>query len=149
MKKNASKVILFLVGIIIIILIGLGVLIANNIIVINNDNTNVIGNDNCSSCVKFNSSNNPDFVLIEQDGNSIKIAQIREMQENVYTKPIVSRKKVFIINDSDKMTEEAQNSLLKTLEEPPEYIIIILITANENKLLNTIKSRCLKISFNI
>ena len=70
------------------------------------------------------------------------------MQENVYTKPIVSRKKVFIINDSDKMTEEAQNSLLKTLEEPPEYIIIILITANENKLLNTIKSRCLKISFN-
>ena len=64
------------------------------------------------------------------------------MQENVYTKPIVSRKKVFIINDSDKMTEEAQNSLLKTLEEPPEYIMIILITANENKLLNTIKSRC-------
>ena len=105
-------------------------------------------NDNCSSCVKFDSGNNPDFVLIEPDGNSIKIAQIREMQENVYTKPIVSRKKVFIINDSDKMTEEAQNSLLKTLEEPPEYIMIILITANENKLLNTIKSRCLKISFN-
>lgn len=63
-----------------------------------------------------------------------KLAQIREMQENVYTKPIVSRKKIFIINDSDKMTEEAQNSLLKTLEEPPEYIMIILITANENKL---------------
>ena len=105
-------------------------------------------NDNCSSCVKFDSGNNPDFVLIEPDGNSIKIAQIREMQENVYTKPIVSRKKIFIINDSDKMTEEAQNSLLKTLEEPPEYIMIILITANENKLLNTIKSRCLKISFN-
>ena len=104
--------------------------------------------DNCSSCVKFDSGNNPDFVLIEPDGNSIKIAQIREMQENVYTKPIVSSKKVFVINDSDKMTEEAQNSLLKTLEEPPEYIIIILITANENKLLNTIKSRCLKISFN-
>ena len=98
-------------------------------------------NDNCSSCVKFDSGNNPDFVLIE-------IAQIREMQENVYTKSIVSRKKVFIINDSDKMTEEAQNSLLKTLEEPPEYIMIILITANENKLLNTIKSRCLKINFN-
>lgn len=109
---------------------------------------NQIGNDNCSSCIKFDSDNNPDFVLIEPDGNSIKIAQIREMQENVYTKPIVSNKKVFIINDSDKMTEEAQNSLLKTLEEPPEYIIIILITANENKLLNTIKSRCLKISFN-
>ena len=70
------------------------------------------------------------------------------MQEKIYEKPIVSNKKVIIINDSDKMTEEAQNSLLKTLEEPPEYIVIILITANENKLLNTIKSRCLKISFN-
>lgn len=102
----------------------------------------------CSSCIKFNSENNPDFVLLEPDGNSIKISQIREMQENVYKKPIISNKKVFIIDDSDKMTEEAQNSLLKTLEEPPEYITIILITSNENKLLNTIKSRCLKINFN-
>lgn len=102
----------------------------------------------CSSCVKFDSENNPDFSIIEPDGNSIKIAQIRELQECVYIKPIVSSKKVFIINDSDKMTEEAQNSLLKTLEEPPEYIIIILVASNENKLLNTIKSRCLKIGFN-
>lgn len=102
----------------------------------------------CSSCIKFNSNNNLDFTEIEPDGNSLKIAQIREMQERIYEKPIVSNKKVFIINDSDKMTEEAQNSLLKTLEEPPEYIVIILITSNENKLLNTIKSRCLKISFN-
>lgn len=102
----------------------------------------------CSSCIKFDSENNPDFVMLQPDGNSIKIAQIREMQENVYKKPIVSDKKVFIIDDSDKMTEEAQNSLLKTLEEPPEYTIIILVTSNENKLLNTIKSRCLKIGFN-
>lgn len=102
----------------------------------------------CSSCIKFNSENNPDFVLLEPDANSIKISQIRQMQENVYKKPIVSNKKVFIIDNSDRMTEEAQNSLLKTLEEPPEYIIIILITSNENKLLNTIKSRCIKINFN-
>lgn len=101
----------------------------------------------CSSCIKFNSGNNPDFIELEPDGNSIKILQIREMQENIYQKPIVSNKKVIIINDSDKMTEEAQNSLLKTLEEPPEYVVIILIASNENKLLNTIKSRCLKISF--
>lgn len=101
----------------------------------------------CSSCIKFNSENNPDFVLLEPDGSSIKISQIRELQENVYKKPIISNKKVFIIDDSEKMTEEAQNSLLKTLEEPPEYIIIILITSNENKLLNTIKSRCIKINF--
>ncbi|MGN1327933.1 MAG: DNA polymerase III subunit delta' [Clostridia bacterium] len=104
--------------------------------------------DICNSCIKFKSNNNPDFTILEPDGNSLKIAQIRDIQEKIYEKPIVSNKKVFIIDDSDKMTEEAQNSLLKTLEEPPEYIVIILITSNENKLLNTIKSRCLKISFN-
>ena len=69
------------------------------------------------------------------------------MQENVYTKPIVSSKKVFVINDSDKMTTEAQNCLLKTLEEPPEYITIILIGTNENAFLSTIKSRCTIIHF--
>ena len=105
------------------------------------------GCDTCSSCIKFDSGNNPDFIELEPDGNSIKILQVREMQENIYQKPIVSNKKVIIINDSDKMTEEAQNSLLKTLEEPPEYIVIILIASNENRLLNTIKSRCLKMSF--
>lgn len=53
-------------------------------------------NDNCSSCVKFDSGNNPDFVLIEPDGNSIKIAQIREMQENVIYKIIVIEKKRYL-----------------------------------------------------
>lgn len=101
----------------------------------------------CDSCIKFISNNNPDFIEISEDGNSIKIAQIRELQEKIYQKPIVSSKKVVIVDNSEKMTEEAQNSLLKTLEEPPEYIVIILITSNENKLLNTIKSRCLKIGF--
>ena len=51
------------------------------------------------------------------------------------------------INNSENMTREAQNSLLKTLEEPPEYVIVILITSNENLLLNTIKSRCIKMQF--
>lgn len=101
----------------------------------------------CDSCIKFNSGNNPDFLEIFPDGNSIKIAQMREMQEKVYQKPIVSDKKVFIIDQVEKMTEEAQNSLLKTLEEPPEYMVIILITSNENKLLNTVKSRCIRINF--
>ena len=101
----------------------------------------------CDSCIKFNSGNNPDFLEIFPDGNSIKIAQMREMQEKVYQKPIVSDKKVFIIDQAEKMTEEAQNSLLKTLEEPPEYMVIILITSNENKLLNTVKSRCIRINF--
>ena len=69
------------------------------------------------------------------------------MQKKVLEKPIISNKKVYIINDSDYMTKEAQNCLLKTLEEPPKYLTIILIASNESKLLNTIKSRCIKIPF--
>ena len=70
------------------------------------------------------------------------------MQENIAQKPIISTKKVYLIIDSDCMTKEAGNCLLKTLEEPPEYVSIILTAVNESKLLNTIKSRCMKISFN-
>ena len=70
------------------------------------------------------------------------------MQESIAQKPIVSTKKVFLIIDADCMTKEAGNCLLKTLEEPPEYVRIILTAVNESKLLNTIKSRCMKIGFN-
>jgi len=102
----------------------------------------------CKSCVEFDTNNNPDFFLIEPDGSSIKIEQIREMQRKVVENPIISNKKVYIIDNSDKMTKEAQNCLLKTLEEPPEYTVIILIGQNENSFLETIKSRCMIIHFN-
>lgn len=102
----------------------------------------------CKSCIEFYTHNNPDFIILEPDGNSIKIDQIRELTKNVYEKPVVSARKVYIINDSNYMTKEAQNSLLKTLEEPPEYVTIILIASNENLFLPTIKSRCTKITFN-
>lgn len=104
--------------------------------------------NSCNSCTKFNSNNHPDFMVIQpEDGKSIKIEQIRFLQEKIAEKPIISNKKVYIINDSDCMTKESQNCLLKTLEEPPEYAVIILILSNESKLLNTIKSRCTKFSF--
>lgn len=101
----------------------------------------------CKSCVEFMSHNHPDFLYLEPDGSSIKIEQIRYLQRKIQEKPIISNKKVYIINDADKMTAEAQNCLLKTLEEPPEYSTIILVGSNENAFLNTIKSRCMKISF--
>ena len=101
----------------------------------------------CKSCIEFDDNNNPDFILIEPEENSIKIDQIREIQRKVVEKPIISRQKVYIIDDSDKMTPEAQNGLLKTLEEPPEYITIILIGSNENSFLSTIKSRCTILRF--
>ncbi len=105
------------------------------------------GCQQCKSCIEFMSNNHPDFLYIEPDGNSIKIEQIRYLQRKIQEKPIISDKKVYIINDADKMTTEAQNCLLKTLEEPPEYSTIILIGSNENAFLNTIKSRCMKIPF--
>lgn len=105
-------------------------------------------NEKCDSCVKFDSNSNTDFQEIEPDGKSIKIEQIRKMQEHISKKPIISNRKVYIINDAEQMTEEAQNCLLKTLEEPPQYAVIILIASNENKLLATIKSRCVTIKFN-
>lgn len=105
--------------------------------------------NSCSSCVKFNSGNHPDLAVIDtDDGKNIKIDQVRNLQEQIAEKPIISNKKVYIINNSDLMTTEAQNCLLKTLEEPPEYAVIILVLSNESKLLTTIKSRCTKISFN-
>ena len=102
----------------------------------------------CKSCLEFDNSNNPDLTIIEPDGNNVKIEQIRELNRKVVEKPIVSTKKVYIINDGQNITKEAQNALLKTLEEPPEYVTIILITTSESAFLPTIKSRCTKINFN-
>ena len=101
----------------------------------------------CKSCIEFDSDNNPDFQLIEPNEGKVKIEQIREMQRKVAEKPIISNKKVYIIENSDTMTTEAQNCLLKILEEPPEYITIILICSNEDNLLSTIKSRCTRMHF--
>ena len=102
----------------------------------------------CESCIRFNGNNNPDIQIIDdKEEKSIKTETIKKLVKGVYEKPIQGQKKVYIINDSQKMTKEAQNSLLKTLEEPPEYVVIILITENENLLLNTIKSRCTKLKF--
>lgn len=104
-------------------------------------------NCNCKSCLCFESNNHPDFTIINESGENIKIEDIRKITEKVIEKPIISSKKVYIINDCEKMTREAQNCLLKTLEEPPEFIVIILISSNENLILNTIKSRCMKLQF--
>ena len=103
-------------------------------------------NCRCKACIEIDSNNNPDFMMIEPQDGKVKIDQIREMQRKVAEKPIVSDNKVYIIDDSDTMTSEAQNCLLKTLEEPPEYVTIILICSNEDNMLSTIKSRCTRIS---
>lgn len=102
----------------------------------------------CKSCIEFENNNNPDFYCLNPEGNSIKVETIRVAISKTIEKPIISNRKLYIINDSELMTREAQNTLLKTLEEPAEFITIILIVQNENQILNTIKSRCMKINFN-
>ena len=99
------------------------------------------------NALKIDLENNPDFTFIKPEGTSIKIEQIRQMQKKIIEAPIRAEKKVYIIDDADLMTREAQNCLLKTLEEPPEFAIIILIGAIESNFLNTIKSRCMIIKF--
>ena len=103
--------------------------------------------NNCKSCLEFDNNNQPDFLQISPDGNSIKIEQIRELQKRIQEKPIISSRKVYIIDDADLMTQELQNCLLKTLEEPPAFSTIILIGSNENAFLPTIKSRCMILHF--
>lgn len=91
--------------------------------------------------------NSPDFINIyPEDKNSIKISQIRELISDIIIKPH-SNKKVYIIHNSETMTLQSQNALLKTLEEPPSYAIIILITTNKESIIDTIKSRCDIIKF--
>lgn len=117
---------------------------AKQILCLEEDKNN---NCECKSCKCFEGLNHMDFVVINEEGETIKIEQIREITSKIIEQPIISDKKVYILNDCDKMTVEAQNCLLKTLEEPPEFAVIILITSNENALLTTIKSRCMTIKF--
>ena len=90
--------------------------------------------------------NAPDCIRVKPEGDSIKIAQIRNLQSDIVIKPH-KKYKIYIIDKAEKMTVEAQNALLKTLEEPPEYAIIILVTNNKEGLLPTIRSRCEIVKF--
>ena len=103
--------------------------------------------DECLSCRKANNDNHPDIKEMKAENSSIKIDQIRELQQEIMYKPYESQKKVYIIHQAEDMTLSAANSLLKTLEEPPSYAIIILLTNNLNQLLATTISRCQLIRF--
>lgn len=97
---------------------------------------------NCISCRKFESGNHPNIEIIRPTGASIKIKQIREVIAKVAKKPFESGFKVIILDEADKMTHDAQDAFLKTLEEPPANTIFILLAKNHNSLLPTVVSRC-------
>lgn len=101
----------------------------------------------CNNCRRIQAGTFPDVKEIEPEGSSIKIAQIRSIFKEIYFRPLEGRYKVYIIAAADKMTEEAANSFLKLLEEPPAYAVFVLITSQINLLLPTVISRCQIVPF--
>ena len=105
----------------------------------------------CRSCRQIESRTHPDFLLIEPDREmanpQIKIEQIRELEAQIVYQPLVGRKKIFMIDDADRMTLGAANALLKTLEEPPAHSILLLVSSRPSALPATVRSRCQSIRF--
>lgn len=101
----------------------------------------------CKSCMQSEGGNHPDIIWVTHEKASIGIDDIRlQLNNDIGVKPYSSPYKIYIIDEADKMTEQAQNALLKTLEEPPAYAVIILLTDNVNRLLSTIQSRCVTLN---
>ncbi|MCA0989586.1 DNA polymerase III subunit delta' [Guptibacillus algicola] len=101
----------------------------------------------CKDCKRVDSGNHPDLHLVEPDGQSIKIDQIRKLQKEFSYLGVESNKKVYILNYSDRMTTQAANSLLKFLEEPGKMTMAILLTEQKQHILPTIYSRCQVLTF--
>ncbi len=101
----------------------------------------------CASCIQAQSGSQPDIIVLEPDGNSIKIEQIRTLLAKVSLRNYDSAYKMIIINDAHLMTEQAANCLLKTLEEPTANTVFLLITSQVQTLPITILSRCQQIQF--
>ena len=98
----------------------------------------------CHSCIQANSGNHPDIITVRHEKPaSISVDDIRtQMNGDIMIKPYSSPYKIYIVPEADLLTVQAQNALLKTIEEPPEYAVIFLLTENADSLLPTIRSRC-------
>ena len=102
----------------------------------------------CQSCMQAVSGNHPDIIYITHEKpKSIGIEDIRtQLIEDVMIKPYCSSYKIYIVDEAEKLTLQAQNALLKTIEEPPAYAVIMLLTSNMDAFLPTITSRCVKLN---
>lgn len=102
----------------------------------------------CKSCHQIKTGNHPDVVWVSHEKpNTIGVDDIRNQVVNdIVLKPYMGPYKIYIISEADKMTPQAQNALLKTIEEPPEYAVLLLLTENEERLLPTITSRCVTLN---
>ena len=99
----------------------------------------------CPSCRAFESGNHPDIIRVTHEKpDSIGVDEIRsQLVDDMGIKPYSSPYKVYLVDEAEKLTVQAQNALLKTMEEPPWYGVVILLTTNGDKLLPTIRSRCI------
>ncbi|MBQ4529265.1 MAG: AAA family ATPase [Lachnospiraceae bacterium] len=102
----------------------------------------------CRSCKQALSSNQPDIIHVTHEKpGSISVEEIRtQLNSDIMVKPYSSPRKVYIIDEADKLTVQAQNALLKTIEEPPAYAVIVMLTSNADALLPTILSRCVQLN---
>lgn len=99
----------------------------------------------CQSCVQMDAGSHPDVVFVKHEkANLITVDEVREqILDDICIKPYKSPYKIYIVPDAQYMNVQAQNAILKTIEEPPEYGVIILLTSNLDKMLDTVKSRCI------
>jgi len=102
----------------------------------------------CHSCRQAESGNHPDIIYVRHEKpSSIGVDDVREqLIGDAQIRPYNGKYKIYIIADAEKMTPQAQNAILKTIEEPPDYVIILLLTANDRALLDTIRSRCVTLN---
>jgi len=105
------------------------------------------GCGHCQACRKIDHQNHPDLHILEPDGSSIKIEQIRAFQRELNLKPLEAPRKICLIEQADAMTVGAANALLKTLEEPRGDTLLMLLSSQPNRLLETIRSRCQSLPF--
>jgi DNA polymerase-3 subunit delta' len=105
------------------------------------------GCGHCQACRKIDHQNHPDLHILEPEGSSIKIEQVRAFQRDLNLKPLEAPRKICIIEQAEAMTVGAANALLKTLEEPRGDSLLILLTDQPNRLLETIRSRCQPLPF--
>lgn len=103
--------------------------------------------DACASCRAVDEGRHPDVMIIGAEVQKIKVEQTEIVKQMAYLRPMTGKRRVFVIEDAKDMTEEAENSLLKVLEEPPEFTHIILVTDSPHLLLPTIRSRCRTLTF--
>jgi DNA polymerase-3 subunit delta' len=102
----------------------------------------------CAACTRIARGVHGDVLIIEPgETGAIKVEQVREAIERSGYRPFEGRRRVVIIDDADAMLSEAQNALLKTLEEPPAASMFVLVTARPDMLLPTVRSRCQRLRF--